>query len=131
MSKLKFVKAPKSNPYKIEANTSKPIHEVLESKKPRERTPLDKLFEDLHVDENHFGLHWVPISNIKLFKVFQDCPLQEMFKDLSGVYYATTKLLHSKFDNMTILYIKLGLTCTLKILMERSIAYLNGKKSKI
>ena len=58
---------------------------------------LEKLFADFHFDEGGESFGWQPVRDIKVTKVFQDNVMQEVFKDSSDVYYATTKLPHLQF----------------------------------
>ena len=59
---------------------------------------------DLGTHTSHLNQHleklfseWKIEKEIKVTKVFQDNPLQEVFCDSQGVYYATTKLPHLQF----------------------------------
>ena len=77
-----------------EANIS---HPTLEEPKAKRTNPLDRLFKNFHVEKVDFRSVWMLMWNIKVFRVSQDDPLQEVFRDASGVFYATTKLLHLQF----------------------------------
>ena len=76
------------------ANTSRPIPDEARTQKA---SLLGKLFDNFHVNEDEFSPLWTPVRNMKVFRVSQDDPLQEVFRDASGVFYATTKLLHLQF----------------------------------
>ena len=65
----------------------------------RPLSPLEDLFGSFHVDEADYNYEWIPVRQITVVKVSQDDPLQEVFRDLSGVYYATTRMPHLQFVN--------------------------------
>lgn len=66
------------------------------SKGPQQSS-IDKLFDDLGLGKKDESPEWNPIRDISVVRVSQDNTLQEVFKDSSGVYYATTRLPHLQF----------------------------------
>ena len=76
---------------KNEANT---LHLILGEPLIQKMNPLGRLFAYFHVNDSNIGFEWIPKQNINVFWVSQDDPLQEVFRDALGVFYATTKLPH-------------------------------------
>ena len=76
------------------ANTSQRIPLEPQTQKIN---PLDWLFENFHVNKANFEPMWTSVRNMKVFKVSTHDPLQEVFRNASRVFYATTKLPHLQF----------------------------------
>ena len=70
----------------------------------QEQDGRSNYFEDLGTHTSHLNEHleklfaeWKIEREIKVTRIFQDNPLQEVFHDSQDVYYATTKLPHLQF----------------------------------
>ena len=89
---------------KVEATTSTPDLAGTSGLNETRPSPFDSLFKEFHINEDDFGHDWKPVREIKVVKVFQDNILQEVFRDSTGVYYATTRLPHLQFIVQHTLY---------------------------
>ena len=58
----------------------------------QEKAGLDHLFGNMHVDESNFGTQWTYVQHFSVFRINQDSSWQEVFRDSTGSFYATTKL---------------------------------------